>query len=148
MLGAFNATVHGNPGRVPSYGCARLLFRQCTRTECLGNSVPAGPNDVLALPVQGGLVQRPKFDGIPGPLITALLQQAGGAHMVKPTMAVNISPHEPDNCFYECAAEALADYIVTGNRKHFPKPFKTSKIINARQLLSVLAAGEEDGDVY
>jgi len=56
---------------------------------------------------------------------------------VTPTKTLKISDHEDDNRFYECAAEALADYIVTGNTKHFPRPYKTTQIITARQLVEL-----------
>ena len=54
---------------------------------------------------------------------------------------MKISGHEEDNRIYECAVAANADYIVTENTKHFKKPYKTTKIVNARQLLEVLKAG-------
>lgn len=50
---------------------------------------------------------------------------------VTPTKTLKISAHEEDNCFYECADAAQADYIVTGNLKHFAKPYKTTRIITA-----------------
>lgn len=35
---------------------------------------------------------------------------------------------------------AKAGYIVTENTRHFPKPYKITKIVNARQLLKLLEA--------
>jgi putative PIN family toxin of toxin-antitoxin system len=49
-----------------------------------------------------------------------------------------IADHEPDNRFYECAQAAQADYIVTGNRKHFPKDLPPTKVVNARELLRLV----------
>jgi uncharacterized protein len=54
---------------------------------------------------------------------------------VKSPGQLNISSHEEDNRIYECAVAAKADYIVTENTKHFKQPYKTTKIVNARQLL-------------
>jgi len=54
---------------------------------------------------------------------------------------LRISNHEEDNRIYECAVAAKADYIVTENTKHFPEPYKTTKIVTARQLLRLLEAG-------
>jgi uncharacterized protein len=51
---------------------------------------------------------------------------------------LKISDHEDDNRIYECAAAASADYIVTENTRHFKKPYKTTRILNARQLLRLL----------
>jgi len=59
---------------------------------------------------------------------------------VKPRGRLKISGHEDDNRIYECAAAAKADYIVTENTKHFRKPYKTTRIVNARQLLELLGA--------
>jgi len=62
---------------------------------------------------------------------------------VTPTVTLKISDDEDDNRFYECAAEALADYIVTGNTKHFPRSYKTTKIITARQLVELFFHGRQ-----
>ena len=51
---------------------------------------------------------------------------------------LSISPHEPDNRFLECAEVAEADYLVTGNKRHFPNEWKSTKIVNARELLDRL----------
>lgn len=48
--------------------------------------------------------------------------------------------HDPDdNIFLECAEAARADYLITGNIKHFPRYWRNTKIINARELLEVIA---------
>ena len=61
------------------------------------------------------------------------------ATLVTPTERLAISKHEADNRFYECAASAQAEFIVTGNTKHFPQPHSKTKIVNGRQLLELLA---------
>ena len=65
-----------------------------------------------------------------------ILEQA--AIKVKPRGNLKISSHADDNRIYECAVAAKAHYIVTENTKHFKEPYKTTKIINARQLLALL----------
>ena len=60
--------------------------------------------------------------------------------MFTPGITHRISTHEPDNRFLECAEAAAADFLVTGNTRHFPKSWKTTKIVNARQFLDVLAS--------
>lgn len=59
---------------------------------------------------------------------------------VKSPGRLEISPDEADNRIYECALAAKANYIVTENTKHFKQPYKTTKIITARQLLKVLGS--------
>ena len=55
--------------------------------------------------------------------------------LVMPTRTVSASPDEADNRFLECAEAAGADFLVTGNKKHFPKRWKTTEVVNARELL-------------
>jgi putative PIN family toxin of toxin-antitoxin system len=45
-----------------------------------------------------------------------------------------------DNKFLECALEARADYVVTGNVRHFPSRFQDIRIVLPRQFLTTLAA--------
>jgi putative PIN family toxin of toxin-antitoxin system len=68
--------------------------------------------------------------------LLALLERE--ATMVAPTERLAISAHDSDNRFYECADAAGADYIVTGNSKHFTKSHKNTRIITGRQLLELL----------
>ena len=55
--------------------------------------------------------------------------------LVVPESELRISPHDADNRFQECAEAAQADFLVTGNKRHFPKQWKGTKIVNARELL-------------
>jgi len=66
------------------------------------------------------------------------LEQA--AVKVSPTQQVTQAPHEPDNRFLECAQKARAQYLVTGNKRHFPFPeFEGTKIVNPAQFARLLA---------
>lgn len=38
---------------------------------------------------------------------------------------------------------AAADYLVTGNTRHFPRIHKTTKIVTGRQFLDILAQPEK-----
>jgi uncharacterized protein len=85
---------------------------------------------------------RPKFAGLNPQRVSHLLALiAGEARMVTPTERLSVSRHESDNRIYECAAAAKADYIITGNTKHFHRDYETTKIVNPRQLLGLLKAG-------
>ena len=44
-----------------------------------------------------------------------------------------------DNIFLECADAARADYLVTGNRRHFPEFWKQTKIVTSREFVSLIA---------
>jgi len=60
------------------------------------------------------------------------------AKMIMPTRVLSVSPDEGDNRFLECAEEAQADYLVTGNKRHFPKRWKTTRVVNAREVLEMI----------
>ena len=81
---------------------------------------------------------RPKFLAIERWKIAAASALAASGRMTRVTVRLTHSSHEPDNRFYECAFAASADYLVTGNRKHFKKDLPPTKIVNARELLNRL----------
>lgn len=54
---------------------------------------------------------------------------------VRPGHTVTAARDPDDNKFLECATEAKADYLVTGNKKHFPKSWARTRVVNARELL-------------
>ena len=62
---------------------------------------------------------------------------------VTPGETLHISHDEDDNRFYECAEAARADYIVTGNTRHFTEGYKRTAIVTARQLVELIAAGSD-----
>src|ERR1035437_11116852 len=61
------------------------------------------------------------------------------ARVVVPSRIAQITSDPSDNIFVECADDARADYLVTGNQRHFPKFWKNTKIISSSEFLSVIA---------
>jgi putative PIN family toxin of toxin-antitoxin system len=61
------------------------------------------------------------------------------ARVVAPSRLAQITSDPADNIFVECADAARADYLVTGNQRHFPKFWKNTKIISSSEFLSVIA---------
>lgn len=61
------------------------------------------------------------------------------AHLISPSRSLQITPDPDDNFFLECADAARADYLVTGNLRHFPKFWKKTKIISSRELITIVA---------
>ncbi|SRR5258708_5205877 len=84
------------------------------------------------------ILSRRKFNYIDLRKITAALLLAKSGQMTVVTQRLTHSPDESDNRFYECAQAAQADYIVTGNRRHFPTDLPPTKIVNARELVEEL----------
>lgn len=60
--------------------------------------------------------------------------------VVHPSYTLTVCTHEPDNRFLECAAAAQAHFLITGNARHFPKRWKTTDIVNAREFIEYFAA--------
>jgi putative PIN family toxin of toxin-antitoxin system len=61
------------------------------------------------------------------------------AHVVAPSRLGQVTSDPDDNMFIECADRTRADYLVTGNQRHFPKFWKNTKVISSSDFLSVIA---------
>ena len=66
-----------------------------------------------------------------------LIKNSG--HIVSPSRRLDVCGDPDDNTFLECADKAGADYLITGNSRHFPKFWKKTKIITAREFISLAA---------
>jgi len=60
-------------------------------------------------------------------------------HTVSPNRRLEVTTDPADNMFLECADAARADYLVTGNQKHFPKFWKNTKVVTSREFVSLAA---------
>jgi prevent-host-death family protein len=60
-------------------------------------------------------------------------------YTVTPTRRPEVTSDPDDNVFLECADEARAGYLVTGNLKHFPRFWKKTKVITPREFSSLVA---------
>jgi putative PIN family toxin of toxin-antitoxin system len=82
---------------------------------------------------------RPKFAHIDPDRIARLLRLLKAeATMVTPLELVTESKDDPDNRFLECAEAAGADYLVTGNKRHFPNRWKSTRVVNTREFLHLV----------
>jgi len=61
------------------------------------------------------------------------------SRVIVPPRLPQITTDPADNIFIECADAARADYLVTGNERHFPRFWKSTKIISSREFLNVIA---------
>jgi putative PIN family toxin of toxin-antitoxin system len=61
------------------------------------------------------------------------------SHMIVPSRRLDVTSDPDDNIFIECADAARADYLITGNQKHFPPFWKSTKIISARDFINLAA---------
>src|SRR5437870_5241507 len=92
------------PGSIPAFLLALALEQQVSL--CLSPLIWEEYRAVL---------KRPKF-GLSAKAVERMLQELHRtALLVHPAQRLRVAPHEPDNRFLECAQEARAAYLVTGN---------------------------------
>jgi len=89
------------------------------------------------------VLRRSKFSRVsPKAIDSALELIRRVAIVVNPKETLAVSPDESDNRFLECTEAADADYLVTGNKRHFPAQWKKCMVIGARQLVGLLIDAE------
>lgn len=85
------------------------------------------------------VLSRPEFKIRKG-LRQQLLQLIEkNARFVAPVRHLQVTTDPGDNMFVECADVAGADYLITGNIRHFPRYWKRTKIITSREFLTLIA---------
>ena len=57
------------------------------------------------------------------------------SQIVRPTIELEVASDETDNRFLECAQAAKANYLVTGNLRHFPTAWKYTKVVSPKDFL-------------
>lgn len=61
------------------------------------------------------------------------------SHSVTVRRRLQVTKDPDDNKFLECADAARADYLVTGNQRHFPKFWKGTKVVSSREFIDLVA---------
>lgn len=64
---------------------------------------------------------------------------ANRSHVVHPTRRIEAAKDPDDDIFIECADAARADFLITGNRRHFPAFWKCTKIVTPREFVGLAA---------
>jgi putative PIN family toxin of toxin-antitoxin system len=85
------------------------------------------------------VLARPEFKIRKGLRQQLLQLLANRAHLVEPVRVLQVAKYPDDNKFVECADAARADYLITGNAKHFPRFWKNTKVITSREFISIVA---------
>ena len=86
--------------------------------------------------------KRFNFTGSTIEATLSLLREKG--YWVKPTGKVTACDDPDDDIFLECAEAAASDYLVTGNKRHFPAPgWGRLKIVTAGEFLSLFEFDED-----
>ena len=61
------------------------------------------------------------------------------ARVLKPSRRLKVTSDPDDNIFLEGADAARADYLITGNLRHFPRFWKQTKIVSSREFLDLVS---------
>jgi putative PIN family toxin of toxin-antitoxin system len=93
---------------------------------CISPAVLAEYRDVLS---------RPKLAAVHGRAGELLGALERNAITVQPVYRIAASIDEDDNRFLECAEAAGADFLITGNLRHYPASSGATRIVNARAFL-------------
>ena len=93
---------------------------------CVTEEVLAEYREVAARPKFAS--RRASFDHV--------LAALPAAERVPPGARANAATDPDDNRLLECAAGARADWLITGNLRHFPSHWQGTRIGNARQFFT------------
>jgi putative PIN family toxin of toxin-antitoxin system len=85
------------------------------------------------------VLARPELQNRKGLRLELLQLIKNHSHTVLPTRRLEATSDPEDNIFLECADTARADYLVTGNQKHFPRFWKKTKVVTPREFVSLAA---------
>jgi putative PIN family toxin of toxin-antitoxin system len=81
------------------------------------------------------VLPRPRFKLTASDVSETLERLRDVAEQIVPSVTLAASVDPADNRFLECAESGHADYLVTGNKRHFPPRWKNARIVAARELL-------------
>ena len=85
------------------------------------------------------VISRPRFQRSDETITQTLKVIREKGCWVRPVTSIHVCPDPDDDIFLECAATAQAQYLVTGNLKHFPAIWGGTRIVTARGLLEILS---------
>jgi uncharacterized protein len=117
---------------------------------------PTGNEALILLAIHQGLVHpcfsqaileeyaavlaRPKFAFPTDEIAAALAMFRRQGELFHPTASTVASADPGDTKFLQCAEAAQADYLVTGNKRHFPETVSgVTRIVSAGELLDRIA---------
>ena len=85
------------------------------------------------------VLSRPELDIRKGVRQQLLQLVRNHSYIVRPSRRLEVAGDPDDSMFLECADTARADYLITGNQRHFPRFWKKTKIITPREFISLVA---------
>lgn len=103
------------------------LVLQGELTACVTGAVMAEYREVA---------KRPKFATRTACFETMIACFDKIAELVQPGAAAEAATDPDDNRLLECAHGAGAQWLITGNLRHFPSVYQFAQIVNARQFFT------------
>lgn len=85
------------------------------------------------------VLARPRLGISKGTRLQMLQLVKNHSCLVTPARNLEVCSDPDDNIFIDCADKSRADYLITGNLKHFPTFWKNTKIITSRELVMLAA---------
>jgi putative PIN family toxin of toxin-antitoxin system len=61
------------------------------------------------------------------------------SHLIRTVRPLVVSVDPGDDKFLECADAARADYLITGNARHFPGFWKSTKVITPQDFVTIVS---------
>jgi putative PIN family toxin of toxin-antitoxin system len=113
----------GPPARVFAFALGRLI------QPCLSGDIYAEYEEVIA---------RPRFGLDEDTIVASLRAVREQSLWVRPAVAIRVCSDPDDDMFLECASAARANYLVTGNLRHFPAVWNETMIVAPRDLLDII----------
>lgn len=104
------------------------LLRKRKMTLCLSRAIFEEYKAVM---------NREKFRHIRSAAAPLLLSIKKEGLLVEPKVRIAVITADPaDNKFLECAQAAHADFLITGNTRHFPfKQFQDARIVSPKEFI-------------
>lgn len=81
------------------------------------------------------MLRRPKFGIAARQVGRSLRLHQKAARRVRPRYRLEVTRDPADDRFLECTEASKADYLVTKNKRHFPKQWRQTQMVNALELL-------------
>ena len=133
MKVVFDTNVYVSAFLIPGSQGDRAFLLASRKSVLLYTSVP--------ILTETARVLRTKFDQTDGDIRIALKIIARAASIVRPSIKVTVLADTPDNRILECAVEARADLVVTGDRHMLEiKKFEDIAIVRLANFLRMFPA--------
>ncbi len=87
------------------------------------------------------VLMRPKLSVVRDRATEMLATIERVANRTETSTLITASIDEDDNRFLECAEASHAEYLITGNLRHYPAIWGATRIVNARTFLESVFPG-------